>query len=163
MLCEDCHESEAEVLVTEVDSSGNLKEKHLCKVCASKKGYILQKQKPLVELFADFLKERGETDDKELTCSGCGMSWAEFKQTGRFGCAECYLKFGERIERLIARIQGTTHHTGRKAPREPEDSPVFRQMQMKRLRRELAKAIQAEEYEKAARLRDDLRKFEERP
>ncbi|MBN2378242.1 UvrB/UvrC motif-containing protein [candidate division WOR-3 bacterium] len=162
MLCEECHELEAEVLVTEVDASGNLKEKHLCKICAAKKGYIVQKQKPLTEMFADFLKERGEKEEEELTCSVCGMSWAEFRRQGRFGCAHCYREFGERIERLISRIQGTTRHTGREASADSQNPSAHKDMEVKRLRKELAKAIQEEEYEKAARLRDDLRKFEER-
>lgn len=162
MLCEECHENEAEVLITEVDATGNLAEKHLCKACASKKGYLLDKHKPLSEMFSDFLKELGEAKDEELRCSACGMSWAEFRRLGRFGCERCYQEFGNHVERLVSAIQGTTQHTGRKASKNQKASPVFAEIEKKRLRQELLKAIQREEYEKAARIRDDLRKYEER-
>ncbi len=161
MQCEECHENEAEVLITEIDADGNLVEKHLCKTCAGKKGYLHSKQKPLSELFTDILKEKGEGEE-ELCCSACGMSWADFRSTGRFGCENCYHEFGAKIEHLISRIQGTTHHTGRNAPAAPRQSPILRDMEVKRLRKELAKAIQQEQYEEAAKLRDDLRKYEER-
>lgn len=163
MLCEECHENEADVLITEVDANGNLAEKHLCKACASKKGYLLDKQKPLLQMFNEFLKEYGEgKKDEALRCSVCGMSWAEFRRIGRFGCENCYHEFGDHVEKLISRIQGTTQHVGRKASQDQSTSPVFLEMEKKRLRQELAKAIQKEEYEKAARIRDDLRKYEER-
>jgi protein arginine kinase activator len=164
MLCEDCHENEAEVLITEVDADGNLKERHLCKGCASKKGYLLDKEKPLLQMFNEFLKEQVEGEeskkDEELRCSVCGMSWAEFRSIGRFGCEKCYHEFGDRVEKLISRIQGTTQHVGRKASQ--DQAMVSLEMEKKRLRQELATAIQKEEYEKAARIRDDLRKYEER-
>lgn len=161
MLCEECHENEADVLITEVDAGGNLAEKHLCKACASKKGYLLDKQKPLLQMFNEFLKEYGEgKKDEALRCSVCEMSWAEFRRIGRFGCENCYHEFGDRVEKLISRIQGTTQHVGRKASQ--DQNMVSFEMEKKRLRQELAKAIQKEEYEKAARIRDDLRKYEER-
>jgi protein arginine kinase activator len=170
MLCEDCHENEAEVLVTEVDAEGSLKEKHLCKACASKKGYLLDKEKPLLQMFNEFLKEYGEGEegeggeggkkDEEFRCSVCGMSWAEFRSIGRFGCEKCYHEFGDRVEKLISRIQGTSQHVGRKASQ--DENTVSLEMEKKRLRQQLAKAIQHEEYEKAAKIRDDLRKYEER-
>lgn len=161
MLCEECHENEADVLITEVDADGNLKEKHLCKACASKKGYLLDKQKPLLQMFNEFLKEYGEDKkDEALRCSVCGMSWAEFRRIGRFGCENCYQEFGDRVEKLISRIQGTSQHVGRKASQ--DRNTVSLEMEKKRLRQELARAVQKEEYEKAARIRDDLRKYEER-
>jgi len=164
MLCEDCHENEAEVLVTEVDASGNLKEKHLCKTCAGKKGYLLHKQKPLSQMFTELLKEQADAKDSALTCKACGMTWEEFRVLGRFGCEQCYVHFGDKVERLISRIQGTNQHTGRKASlTPPKSSAVFDEMERKRLREELIKAIQDEKYEKAAKIRDDLRKYEKRP
>ncbi len=162
MLCEECHENEAEVSITEVDAAGNLIEKHLCKACAAKKGYLLDKQKPLSEMFSELLKELGEGKDEELRCSACGMSWAEFRRLGRFGCERCYQEFGNHVEKLISRIQGTTQHTGREASKNQKPPPVFVEIEKKRLRQQLIKAIQQEEYEKAARIRDDLKKYEER-
>jgi protein arginine kinase activator len=162
MLCEECHENEADVLITEVDAGGNLTEKHLCKACAAKKGYLLDKQKPLSQMFSELLKELGEGKDEELRCSACGMSWAEFRRLGRFGCERCYQEFGDHVEKLVSRIQGTAQHTGREAAKNQKPSPVFVEMEKKRLRQELLKAIQQEEYEKAARIRDDLKKYEER-
>lgn len=162
MKCEDCHENEAEVLITEVNADGKLQEKHLCKSCAVKKGYVTSQDKPMIELFVDFLKEKGTVEDEKIKCSSCGMSWADFRRHGRLGCADCYANFSTRIEKLIDRIQSTSYHTGRSAKKKTHNSPVFIEQEIKRLRRDLAKAISDEEYEKAARLRDDLKKYEER-
>lgn len=161
MLCEECHENESEVLITEVDSKGNLTEKNLCKACASKKGYFVQKQKPIAEIFSDALKEKQEGEE-ETYCSTCGTSWSDFKEHGRFGCADCYKSFGDKIEKLITRVQGASRHVGRKAKAASGTSLIFADMELKRLRKELARAIQNEEYEKAARIRDDMKKYENR-
>lgn len=161
MLCDECHEREAEVLVTEVNPKGELKEKHICKECAAKKGYELTQQKPLVEVFADFLKE-SEADEESLRCSSCGMSWAEFRRKGRFGCEHCYTEFGPKVEQLLSRIHGTSRHTGKHSTVKPESSLVFREMEVKRIRKELTRAVEEEDYEKAARLRDEMKKYEKR-
>ncbi len=160
MLCEECNERNAEVLITEVDAKGNLKEKHLCKQCAKKKGYIHSKEKPIAELFADYLKESATKDDSELKCVSCGSTWEDFRKIGRFGCQECYRSFGVKIENLLSRIHGTTRHVGRKIELGLSNTLMFKEMELKRLRKALAQAIQAEDYERAAKIRDSLRKFE---
>lgn len=162
MLCEDCRENESEVLVTEVNTQGVLQEKHLCKACAAKKGYLVQKEKPIAEIFSDALKEKQEGEE-EVVCNSCGTSWSDFKGKGRLGCSACYQSFGERIEKLISRVQGSTQHVGQRARSSHETSLVFKEVELKRLRKELARAIQEEEYEKAARIRDDMRKYENGP
>lgn len=89
-------------------------------------------------------------------CRGCGLALADFRQTGVLGCAECYESFAEQLEGLIARSHaGATHHTGRK-PRRSADA-AERQDRVRRLLRELHEAVSSEQFERAARLRDELR------
>lgn len=161
MLCDECHEREAEIKVTAVDAKGELNEKHLCKECAAKKGYESTQQKPLYELFTDLLKESVKDED-QIRCARCGMTWAEFRRNGRLGCQHCYTEFGSRVEQLLSKIHGTTRHTGRHSTVNPESTAMYREMEVARLRKELEKAIQDEDYEKAARLRDEVNKHEKR-
>jgi len=95
-------------------------------------------------------------------CSGCGLAFADFRQTGVLGCAECYQSFAEQLEGLIARSHaGAKCHTGRK-PRRSADA-AERQTRIRTLLRELHEAVSSEEFERAARLRDELRTLNVHP
>ncbi|MCC6572595.1 MAG: UvrB/UvrC motif-containing protein [Planctomycetes bacterium] len=90
------------------------------------------------------------------TCPKCGMTLAEFKQRGRFGCANDYEIFGAHIEPLLERVHDASpaRHKGRspQAPTPQADGVV----EISRLKKELDSAVQAEKYEEAAKLRDRI-------
>ena len=89
-----------------------------------------------------------------LTCSQCGYDFSRFKETGLLGCPQCYHDFREYLNPMIRRIQGGLNHLGQrpgKNPENPEDS------RLSELQRQLAQAIDQEEYEKAAGIRDEIR------
>lgn len=93
-------------------------------------------------------------------CPVCGLSWTQFKHGGLFGCAHDYVQFESRIGPLLKRAQeGAKEHVG-KVPTKLRNHGD-RQVVTLRLRRDLQKAIDAENYEKAARLRDELRQIEQ--
>lgn len=113
----------------------------------------------------DFFKNMMEYDHnlfakyQNTHCSGCGMSFHEFNQTGKFGCARCYDSFQEQVEPLIKRIQGSLDYEG-SVPR--RGSTVFPTKQrIKRLRQELEKAVREQNYEEASILRDQIIALEE--
>jgi protein arginine kinase activator len=88
-------------------------------------------------------------------CPGCGLNFSQFRQTGRLGCAECYQVFETELGGLVERAQnGGSHHTG-KSPKRAGTS-IDRQLLIQRLVRELDHAVAAEQYERAAELRDRL-------
>lgn len=103
---------------------------------------------------------RGNVPEAEV-CPVCGTSWADFKTAGVMGCGHDYEQFAGKLLPLVRRAhEGATEHVG-KVPAKRKSAGADRQVATLRLRRELQKAIDAENYEQAAQLRDKLRTLEE--
>lgn len=156
MKCDKCHEHPATVHLTEI-SDGHKVEKHLCKYCAAQEGIAVKNQVSLDKMFNDLLVAHKEVDQlNELVCPLCGMNWADFRKTGLLGCPNDYSVFGEALEQVISRSQeGAIRHVGsRKIALVPSGDDQLRCM---KLRQELQKALEMEDYESAARLRDEIK------
>ena len=176
MVCGICKAKEATVFYTEI-VNGTKKEQYLCEECAAK-STSLRLKAPfggqefslgglLLGLFEHSGEQREGREDaaepeKQIVCSNCGMTYAEFKERGQFGCASCYKEFGRVLLRNLRGIQGSDVHTGKRpknvVPREAaplEDVPSLDETQ--RLSMQLEQAIEREEYELAAVLRDQIR------
>lgn len=94
-------------------------------------------------------------------CPICGMTWAVFKSGGLMGCPFDYEHFSGKLMPLVRRAQeSATQHVGKVPTKLRESSPI-RQIDTARLRRELEQAVESENYELAAKLRDELRKLGE--
>jgi protein arginine kinase activator len=162
--CERCGKP-GTVTVTDI-SNGKRTEHHLCDQCAQEAGYVTQSHVPINELLNPFLKAHAQMADTQSTrCPECGMSWQEFKDTGLLGCYRDYALFEPQLSGVIERAQnGGTHHTGKnppaKGPGRTSDAVKLRQAELQRLRRELARAVEDESYEQAARLRDQIKVLE---
>jgi protein arginine kinase activator len=91
----------------------------------------------------------------ELKCPRCGFSQADFKKSGRLGCPECYRTFAEGLAGLLKTMHKGTRHVGKT----PEALRQTRETvdRLKLLQKKLAKAIEEENYESAAALRDEIR------
>jgi protein arginine kinase activator len=96
-------------------------------------------------------------------CEHCGITWAEFRQTGLFGCSGDYVVFEKDLTPLLQRAhEGATHHTGKVPGRAGGTGvPRKRAVDLTKLRKELQRAVELEDYEKAARLRDQIREAEQ--
>ena len=152
-----CDRCENESTVHEVTiRDGKKIEKHLCEQCAKQDGLAVQSHAPINEIITKFVLSHGAAaPTRTPTCASCGLSFAEFRQHGLLGCAECYSAFEPQLGPLIERAhEGGTHHVG-KTPRRGGGS-VDRQLRIVTLRKQLSDAIAAEQYEKAASLRDEL-------
>jgi protein arginine kinase activator len=162
MKCEKCNKP-ATVHLTEI-RSGKKIEKHLCEVCAQQlEGFPTKSHTPINELLTNFvLAHSGLTKDQAGTCQQCGMSWGNFRQTGLLGCEHDYQMFDKDLTPLLQRAHdGATHHLGKVPTRRGGTTvPVKRQADLTRLRKELARAVEAEDYERAAKLRDQIRTAE---
>jgi protein arginine kinase activator len=110
---------------------------------------------PAAEILRE-LKDRVRATDPKLVCPNCKLTFTEFKASGRLGCARCYDAFAEQLLPLIKRIHGAAKHTGRKP--NPDGSAAAQGFETQRLRRELSVAIEAEDYEQAAAVRDRIRR-----
>ena len=136
----------------------------LCKECAEKRGLqppFSSSDFPISHLLAGMAEEGSpaETEEmKKLRCSGCGLTYGEFKKSARLGCGHCYETFAEPLKTLLRKIHGSNEHLG-KIPAFEEKHYVLKR-DIRKMREEMNKAIKAEEFEKAAALRDRIREME---
>jgi protein arginine kinase activator len=107
---------------------------------------------------AENLSPVAEDGPGAVICPGCGMRYSQFARTGRLGCAECYQAFQIQLQPILRRVHGATRHAG-KAPG-LEGARLERRRQLQELHDALELAIQKEEFEEAAGLRDKIRDLE---
>jgi len=165
LLCENCHKREAKVKLTQVIGSEK-KSLNLCFDCAEKQGLnnpMLDISKVFGKIIIALLSEHlavkyteaEKDEDVQGACNGCGIVWRDFQKTGRLGCPECYDTYVDELKILLRRLHGNNRHIGAKSretvngKKESENS----------LKNKLRKAIQNEEYELAAQLRDRIREI----
>lgn len=91
----------------------------------------------------------------EVSCENCGMTFAQFSQQGRFGCGSCYEIFRPQLETILRKIHGHCMHRGKIPGENPGDQVSIAEQE--RLEAEYRLAIEREEFERAADLRDRLR------
>ncbi len=166
MTCQDCKKREATVQMTLIvkNEKSSLS---LCQECALARGFhspLDNAPFPLKDILEGIAKgnkpNKKSTDPADqLTCSKCGLTFEEFTQQGRFGCGECYAAFRPRLESIMRKIHGASLHRGRNPETQSLDSthesiPVKEE---ERLEAELKKAIDSEDFERAAELRDKLK------
>jgi protein arginine kinase activator len=162
MKCDNCNKT-ATVHLTEI-KGGKKIEKHLCEQCAAQnEGLPVKSHMPINELLTNFvMAHSGMQKEQALTCEHCGVTWTEFRQNGLLGCANDYTVFERELTPLLKRAhEDQTHHVGKVPTRRGGTGvPVKRQVDLTKLRRELQKAVEAEDYERAAKLRDQIRQAE---
>ena len=154
MICQLC-DKQATVHLTEI-VNGEKFEKHLCEICAQKEGITAKGNSHLGALLNNLVEAHDSVSKiGSLVCPECGMSWDEFRRGGLLGCPNDYLVFAEPIVKLICKAQeGADRHIGRIPKR--TDNQQGRQVIQLRLRKELQEAVENEDYEKAAQIRDEL-------
>jgi len=157
MLCCICKEREANVHYTQIEG-GKMQKVDLCEECAKAKGV----SDPAGFSLADLLLGLGASHEieeaaggAELKCARCGFTQADFKKAGRLGCPECYKTFAEPLESLLKTMHKGTRHVGKV----PESLRQSRDLsdRLNQLQKRLAKAIEQEDFEEAAILRDEIK------
>lgn len=162
MLCEDCKKNQACVHLTQI-SNGKKEEKHLCQACAKAYGDFIfpEEQKFSVNDFLAGMFHSNLADaqqPQEETCPNCGMTYRDFSRTGKIGCSVCYKTFAAKLEPILRRIHGASGHTG-KIPKRTGGRIELRQ-RCAALRAALQRHVAKEEYEEAAKLRDEIKALE---
>ncbi|MDR2515167.1 MAG: UvrB/UvrC motif-containing protein [Christensenellaceae bacterium] len=156
MLCEECGINTANVRFTTV-MGGKVYEKRLCAQCLAKKKHELAEGISVGDLLSGFLHESAAMQEENLVCPGCKMSYEDFKRGGRFGCARCYESFKPYLEPMLSKIHGRVKHAG-KVPRahavRQSDEEV-----LQILKSEMERAVEVEDFERAAKLRDEIKEF----
>jgi protein arginine kinase activator len=161
MQCSICKEKPATVHLTQIVGD-KMQKLDLCEDCAKAKGINDPTSFSLAD--ADVLFGLGASQEIEQSggglerkCPRCGFSQADFKKSGRLGCPECYQTFAEGLEGLLKTMHKGTRHAGKvpealRASREQSDH-------LKLLQKKLAKAIEEENFEQAAQLRDEIKQI----
>jgi len=163
MHCDICGKKKATVHLTEIVDE-QMSELHLCEDCAREKSVQMEQQFGLADLLAgltDFGKQVKDVEKVKLKCPNCGLTYDEFRKSGRLGCSQCYRSFQEYLVTLLKKIHGSSQHLG-KAPVNIPQSVKTKIDSLQELRSQLLKAIQNENFEEAARLRDQIRELEKR-
>lgn len=159
MLCQDCNKHEASVHLTQIVNN----EKtilSLCKDCAARKGFHSPLDNvpfPLSEILSGLVQQEhheGKKTTENLSCTNCDLTFETFIQQGRFGCGECYRAFRSRLAPIMRKIHGSSLHKGKLPASESNDMLPIREEE--RLEKELKKAVETEDFERAADLRDKL-------
>ncbi len=160
MLCQDCGKKKSTVHLTEEINNEKVV-LNLCRECAEKRGFRNPLEGvpfPLAEFLASMLSQTQipKADQKpQMVCSACGMSFADFAQSGRLGCSGCYTTFRNQLDDLLRKVQGSTQHRGKIPHMAADGMKPLREE--RNLQDELKRAIQDEDFEKAARIRDKLK------
>ena len=156
MLCEECGQNPASVVIT-VLVNGETATRHLCKGCVSKIQNSIQ-QGDIQSFLSSLMSSISQAEKvPQLTCSKCHLTYEEFQKTGKLGCAHCYEDFREQLKPLLLRIHGRSQHAGR-MPTLNAQAQEKKKM-IASLRSRMDQAVAAENFEEAAVLRDQLRQL----
>lgn len=161
MQCDTCGNHEAAIHVTQIENN-EMRTFHLCESCAAEKG--LDTGTATHTPLTDFLAQMGQGVENEPatsngSCPSCGLTLNDFRRTGRFGCATCYSHFDRHLRSLLRRLHGGSQHVG-KMYVPPDSADADRAARMVSLRRGLQRAVDAEDFERAAAIRDQIRTLE---
>ncbi|MFZ5645658.1 MAG: UvrB/UvrC motif-containing protein [Bacillota bacterium] len=165
MNCERCQARPAIVHLTEIINNKK-RTLHLCEQCAREfqaESFGLIPQMNLHNFLASlFSNQVANPFDHALAqgekCPNCGLSEAQFAKSGLLGCADCYRKFSDRLDPVFRRIHGISKHTGKVPERTGGKVKITKEID--RLKVRLKDVISREEFEEAARIRDQIRNLE---
>lgn len=167
MICQVCGKKTATTHIKTI-VNGELSELSLCSECAQKMGYDDMFNNwgfNFSSLLGSFFGNDEDNTFDSLRCKGCGSSFEDIAQSGKVGCAECYNTFYDRLIESIQRIHGNTKHCG-KSPNVMAQSDCTAltpnpQNELEDLKQQMKEAIEVQNFEQAAVLRDKIKKLEE--
>ena len=170
MNCENCKNKKATVFYA--DDTG--RQHSLCPDCAAPLGKIAN-YKPTIDQSTPFIpsptlsslaaKDTPKhffsqgTDSKEILCPYCATSLQKAVESGKVGCPECYAAFSDYL------FPATLPYEQALGARMPSSyrSALDRTRSITDLKNRIKTAIECENYELAAELRDKIRKLESTP
>ncbi|MBI4388140.1 MAG: UvrB/UvrC motif-containing protein [Candidatus Omnitrophica bacterium] len=162
MLCGSCQQNEATIHLTEIVNN-QMVEVHLCETCAEEKGTEFKNHFNFGDLLSglsDIGSLFGPEQKTDISCKTCHLTFEEFGKTGRLGCANCYQTLSKMLLPLVKRVQRATTHMGKRPSK--VSAHVKQSVDLRSLQERLRKSIELEEFESAAKLRDEIRKLEEK-
>ena len=164
VMCKACGIRPSKIHYTEIVNN-SMVTMDLCVECAEEKGVEVQNTGSygLGDLVAGLIDTSAETEVEKIgkvRCPSCGFDYSDFKKEGRFGCPECYHAFEPQLLPMLRQIHGSTEHQG-KTPHRLGEKATMRKELMD-LKDDLKRAVEQEEYEKAAEIRDRINELKTR-
>jgi protein arginine kinase activator len=168
MICNICGSQEATIHLTEIINN-QMMEIHLCEACAQEKGTDFKTHFAVGDLIGGLAEaEQSFKPGKNQPggkCPECGQTYdefgkTEFGKTGRLGCAGCYTAFTKMLLPLIKRVQRSTNHVGKRPGNVSKQISHVHDLRV--LQDRLRKTVQLEEFEAAAKIRDEIRQIEDK-
>jgi protein arginine kinase activator len=164
MQCQICNKNDATIHLTEI-VDGIRTEMHICEQCAVEQDIAVKSHIPINELLTNLLAVQPSDDElagpseRELVCPDCGFTLAQFRKEGVLGCPRDYEIFEKTLLAIIEKAHdGKTTHCGKIPLKTPGNTK--KQMELLNLRQQLDAAVQSEDYELAAELRDRIKQSE---
>lgn len=164
MVCQECNKRPATLYLTKI-INGEKTETHMCEACAREKGEMIPGSPggfSIHNLLSGLLNFEPNSSAAQATqqirCNNCGLTYNQFSKLGRFGCSSCYDQFSERLDPLFKRVHGNNVHVG-KIPKRTGGMIQYKR-EIDKLKHEMQVHIGNEEFEQAARIRDQIRSLE---
>lgn len=144
--------------------NGHKVERHLCEECAREAG--LESPISFQDIFQSFLNfsneqprvKKEESKKDVLKCMECGFTYDDIRRSGKLGCPACFQVFQPQLDSMLKSIHGSNLHKGKLPVK--NGALYLLKKERQELKRKLAEAIACEEFEEAARLRDQIRALE---
>lgn len=170
MKCQKCNIRPADTHIKRV-FNGEFQEYNLCSECAKEMGYgnIFDDftdsfQKDFNNFLGSFFSNALPARSQATRCEKCGTSYADITRTGMMGCAQCYKIFSKQLMPTIKHIHGNISHCGKRSKANASNSKeiVVLKSDVTQLKEQLKNAVEHQEFEKAAQLRDKIKEMEEK-
>ncbi len=161
MLCDTCKERDAVVNLTRIVNNA-VTQLHLCEKCAKAQGVettLAMPQHPLGDILQAVQQQASVTSGDAAACAFCGATARDFQATGRLGCPHCYDAMERSLRELLRRLHGSSRHVGTQYD-VPTAHVLEKPDSVHDLRDRLRRAVETEQFELAAELRDRLRVLE---
>lgn len=168
MICQECGSKPATLHFTKI-VNGEKTEFRLCESCAREKGEFIPGTPngfSIHQLLSGLMDFEPSTagagglgqQQTSKRCENCGLTYAQFRKLGRFGCSSCYTYFADQLDSIFKRVHGNTVHIG-KVPKRAGGLIRYKR-EAEQLKRKLKTLIEREEFEEAAKVRDEIRELE---
>lgn len=164
MICEKCHQKQASVHMQQI-INGIKTESHLCQECSAQMDSPISIDALFNGLLGSFLSMAAEKQSNREAhihyepCPICGMTFEDFKNAGgKMGCADCYRVFSKELASILKNVQASLRHEGKFPQR--SGRAMFQKREADRIRNLMKQAVEEENFEEAARLRDKIKALE---
>lgn len=154
MLCQMCGKKEATVHLTQM-LNDEVRKMHLCEQCAAVSGIDMDAPESMTNFLLGLgASQKTSPETAGRKCPQCGLRFSDFKKASWLGCQNCYVTFAEELEPLLHDMQKGERHVGKKPVHYAGAVNVFPSQAS--LKKALEEAVASENYEEAARIRDQI-------